>query len=89
MALYKKDIDSHLLMQYGNKNNDSDSNVNDIDINNKKDFDESCKMMFAKWKQIYNENMTFMTQVSNLLDDKAKLESEVICYKFLFTEKDN
>lgn len=33
--------------------------------------------------------MTLMNQVSNRLDDKAKLESEVIRYKFLFTEKDN
>ena len=30
-----------------------------------------------------------MTQVCNLLDDKAKLESEVIHYKALLTEKDN
>ena len=30
-----------------------------------------------------------MTQASNLLDDKAKLESEVIHYKALLTEKDN
>ena len=33
--------------------------------------------------------MTLMTQVSNLLDDKTKLESEVIHYKSLLANKDN
>ena len=33
--------------------------------------------------------MTLMTQVSNLLDDRAKLESELIHYKFLLTDKEN
>ncbi len=33
-------------------------------------------MIFAKWEEIYNKNMTSMIQISNLLDDKAKLESK-------------
>ena len=45
--------------------------------------------MFAKWEEVYNENVTLKTQVSNLLDDKTKLESEVIHYKSLLTDKDN
>ena len=45
--------------------------------------------MFTKWEEVYNENVTLMTQVSNLLDDKAKLESEVIHYKSLLIDKDN
>ncbi|KAH9780169.1 hypothetical protein KPL71_007985 [Citrus sinensis] len=56
--------------------NDGNSDVSDIDINDKKAFHESYKMMFAKWEEVYNENVTLKTQVSNLLDDKAKLESE-------------
>ncbi|KAH9743540.1 hypothetical protein KPL70_003341 [Citrus sinensis] len=91
LAPCKEDIDSHLdtIVQHVNQNNDSDSDISDIDINDKKAFHESYKMMFAKWEEVYNENVTLMTQVSNLLDDKAKLESEVIHYKSLLTDKDN
>ncbi|KAH9779116.1 hypothetical protein KPL71_007601 [Citrus sinensis] len=91
LAPCKEDTDSRLdtIVQHINQNNDSDSNVSDIDINDKKAFHESYKMMFAKWEEVYNENVTLMTQVSNLLDDKAKLESEVIHYKSLLTDKDN
>ena len=73
----KEDTDSRLNItaQHVNKNNDSDSDVSDIDINDKKAFHESYKMMFTKWEVIYNENLTLMTQVSNHFDDKAKLES--------------
>ena len=44
----KEDIDSRLdtTMQHVNKNNDSDSDVSDIDINDKKAFHESYKMMW-------------------------------------------
>ena len=52
-------------------------------------FHESNKMMLAKWEEVHNKNMTLMTQVSNLLDDKTKLESEVIHYKSLLANKDN
>ncbi|KAK9185506.1 hypothetical protein WN943_025862 [Citrus x changshan-huyou] len=56
IAPYKEDIDSHLdidsrldiITQYDNKNINSESDVSDIDINDKKAFHESCKMMFAK-----------------------------------------
>ena len=91
LALCKEDTDSRLdtMVQHVNQNNDSDSNVSDIDINDKKAFHESYKMMFAKWEDVYNENVTLMTQVSNLLNDRAKLESGVIHYKSLLTDKDN
>ena len=91
LAPCKEDIDSHLdtIVKHVNQNNDSDSDVSDIDINDKKAFHESYKMIFAKWEEVYNENVTLKTQVSNLLDDKVKLESEVIHYKSLLTYKDN
>ena len=44
--------------------------------------------MFTKWEEVYNENITLMTQVSSLLDDKSKLKSEVIHYKSLLIDKD-
>ncbi|KAH9671430.1 hypothetical protein KPL70_017375 [Citrus sinensis] len=56
-----------------------DTIVQHVNQNNNSDSDE----------EVYNENVTLMTQVSNLLDDKAKLESEVIHYKSLLTDKDN
>ena len=45
-----EDTDSRLdiVMQHVNKNNDSDSDVSDIGINDKKAFHESYKMMFTK-----------------------------------------
>ena len=91
LAPCKEDINSRLgtIVQHVNKNNDLDSDVSDIDINNKKTFHESYKMLFVKWEEVYNENVTLMSQVSNLLDDKAKLESEVIHYKSLLADKDN
>ena len=50
LAHCKEDTDSCLNtnMQHHNKNNDSDSDVSDIDINDKKAFHESYKIMFAK-----------------------------------------
>ena len=50
LAPCKEDINSRLgtVAQHVNKNNDLDSDVSDIDINNKKTFHESYKMMFAK-----------------------------------------
>ena len=47
LAPYKEDTDSRLdtIMQHVNKSNDSDSDVSDIDINDKKAFHESYKMM--------------------------------------------
>ena len=91
LAPCKEDIDSHLdtIVQHINHNNDSDSDVNDIDINEKKAFHESYKMVFTKWEEVYNVNVTLMTQVSNLLNDKAKHESEIIHYKSLLANKDN
>ena len=91
LASCQEDIDFRLdtIVQHFNKNNDSDSDVSDININDKKAFHESYKMMFVKWEEVYNENVTLMSQVSNLLDDKAKLESEVIHYKSLLADKDN
>ena len=83
----KKDIDS--LFDTIVQHVDSDSNISDIDINYQKAFHESYKMILTKWEEVYNENVTLMTQVSNLLDDKAKLESEVIHYKSLLIDKDN
>ena len=82
LAPCKEDTDSrlHTIVQHVNKNNDSDSDVSDIDIKDKKAFHESYKMMFAKWEEVYIENVTLITQVSNRLDDEAKLESEVIHY---------
>ena len=85
----KTDFRLDTIVQHFNKNNDSDSDVSDININDKKAFHESYKMMFVKWEEVYNENVTLMTQVSNLLDDKAKLESEIIHYKSLLIDKDN
>ena len=44
--------------------------------------------MFTEWEEVYNANITLMTQVSSLLDDKSKLKSEVIYYKSLLIDKD-
>ena len=52
LAPCKEDNNSCLYttMQHVDKNNDSDSDIRDIDINDKKAFHESYKMMFAKWE---------------------------------------
>ena len=46
----KEETNSHLdtIVQHDNKNNDSHSDVTDIDINDKKSFHKSYKTMFAK-----------------------------------------
>ena len=46
----KEDTDSCLdtIVQHDNKNNDLDSDISDIEINDKKAFHKSFKMMFAK-----------------------------------------
>ena len=91
LAPCEEEIDFRLdtTVQHDNKSNDLDNNVSDIDINGKIAFHKSYKMMFTKWEEIYNDSMTLMTKVSNLLDDNAKLESEVIHYKSLLVDKDN
>ena len=60
---YKKDTESRLdtTVQHDNNNNDLDSDVSDNDINDKKDFRESYKMMFTKYEEVYNKNTTLMT----------------------------
>ena len=63
LAPCKEDIDPHLktIVQFVNHNNNSDSDVSDININDKKAFHESYKMMFAKWEEVYNENVILKT----------------------------